>query len=70
MTLTVALPVIAPPSHYRHVWLRDLDVKSDLTIGLRFVQFYDLLPLLNTHLATRICCETCAIPDKTRTMFS
>jgi len=64
MTLMVALPLNAPPSHYRHVWLRVLvcrDVTSDLIIGLLSIQFYDLLPLLNTHPATSVCCEICAI---------
>jgi len=67
VTLMVALSINTPPSQYRHIWLRAIicrDIKSDLIIGLPSIQFYDLMPILNTHLATKICCEICAIPHK------
>jgi len=70
MILMVALPLNTPPSQYRHVWLRALvcrDVTSGLIIGSRSIQFNDLLPLLNTHLATRICYNIYAIPAHTTT---
>ena len=69
MTLMVALPIDVPPSQYIHVWLRALvcgDAKLDLIIGLPSIQFYDLLQLLNTHLATTICCEICVKPSHNR----
>ena len=47
------LSLNTPPSQYRYVWLRALfcrDVTSDLIIGLPSIQFYDLLPLLLTHI--------------------
>ena len=57
LTLMVTLPVNEPPSQNRHVWLRAIvcrDVKSDLIIGLPYIQFYDIMPIPNTHLATKI----------------
>ena len=37
---------------------------SDLIIGLPSIQFYDLMPIFNRHLATKVCCEICAIPTQ------
>ena len=67
MTLLVSLPINTHPSQYRHVWLRAIvcrDVKSDVIIGSPSIQFYDLMPILNTDLKTKVCCEICAIPTK------
>ena len=73
LTLIGALPIDEPQSQYRYVWLRVLvcsDIKSDRIVGLPSIQFYNLLPLLNTHLAATICCEVCAIPSHNTTQHN
>ena len=55
----------------RQICLRALvcnDVTTDLIIGLPSIQFFNLLPILQSYLDTRVCCEICPITegDKTR----
>jgi len=47
----------------KHLFLRAIvsrDVSLDLIIGLPSIKFYDLLPILNTHIKTLDCCEICS----------
>ena len=50
----------------RQICLRALvcnDVTTDLIIGLPSIQFFNLLPILQSYLDTRVCCEICPITE-------
>ena len=48
----------------KHVFLRAIvcrDVTIDLIIGLPSIKYFDLLPILTSHLSTTPCCEVCEV---------
>jgi len=62
MNLTIAFPR-GQDLLDKHLFLRAIvsrDISLDLIIGLPSIKFYDLLPILNTHIKTLDCCEICS----------
>ena len=60
--MTVAIPVPDKFVKYRHIFVDSIvshDVNSDLIIGLPFIKYFHLLPILQHHLASQHCCQLC-----------
>jgi hypothetical protein len=48
----------------KHVFQRAIvckDVSIDLIIGLPSIQYFDLIPILQSHLKSIRCCEICSV---------
>ena len=48
----------------KHVFLRAIvykDVSMDLIIVLPSIKYFDLLPILHSHISTKPCCEICEV---------
>jgi len=64
MNLTVTFQANNDMADAKHVFLRAIvckDVSIDLIIGLPSIQYFDLIPILQSHLKSICCCEICSV---------